>query len=112
MTRQFFVRILLSLLLLMSQQMAAAHALAHAGAGLLGGSALVHDDASDLSSAFAQDPTCGQCLAFAQLASGLGNTPRAFAPLERLARANLSADAQAACARTVCASQARAPPQA
>ena len=129
MTRQAFTRVLLSLLLLITQQMAASHAMSHWGAMLGAGQAQgqtqtlgqVQQQArehradggeSELSRAFALDQTCDQCLAFAQLAAPLGNTPRAFAPPDLAAAAIASAASQPACARTVCAFRSRAPPQA
>jgi len=123
MTRQAFTRVLLSLLLLITQQMAASHAMSHWGAMLGAGQGQtqalgqVQDHRADggeseLSRAFALDQTCDQCLAFAQLAAPLGNTPRAFAPPDLAAAAIASAASHPACARTVCAFRSRAPPQA
>ena len=109
MTRQAFVRILLSLLLLITQQMAASHAMSHWGAR-----ATVHlaDDGSDLSRAFALDQGCDHCLAFAQLAGPLVSSARFFAPPAMVARASAGAASLPAGARTVCAFRSRAPPQA
>ena len=112
MSRQSFIRLLLSLLLLVSQQMASTHALSHWRATLAGTSVQAHQDGADLSSAFAQDPTCDQCLAFAQLAAPVGLTPRAFAVPGQLANGLASAEPQASCARPLCAFQPRGPPQA
>lgn len=119
MTRQAFIRVLLSLLLLITQQMAASHALSHWGATLGGkkqGHTQVHqsegEGESDLSRAFALDQTCDQCLAFAQLVGPLGNTPRAFAPPDLEATAFAASAGHSACARTICAFRSRAPPQA
>lgn len=114
MTRQaLFLRVLLSLLLLVSQQMATSHAMSHWGAALSGGQAQAHSggDAKDLSSAFAQDPTCDQCLAFAQLAGPLGSHPRGFAAVDLVDVVIGNGTHQPACARTVCAFHSRAPPQ-
>lgn len=113
MNRQAIVRVLLSLLLLMSQQMALAHAMSH-WTGSLEGAPLVHqvDDDGSLSAAIAQDQTCQQCLAFAQIATPLGSTPRSFAAADTASSALLATDTQAACARTVCVFRSRAPPQA
>lgn len=114
MTRRNFIRVMLSLLLLMSQQMAISHAMTH-WAGQRDGAAQLHKPAGQqaergVSSAFAQDQTCEQCLAFAQIASAVGSPARSF-----------GADAVAACAvgasatrqggaRTTCVFQSRAPP--
>ena len=118
MTRQAFNRILLSLLLLITQQMAASHAMSHwsSALGLGKAAAQAHQSASagdsDLSRAFALDQSCDQCLAFAQLVGPLSNTPRAFAPPDMVAIAISTAVGQPACARTICAFQSRAPPPA
>ena len=83
MTRLAFNRILLSLLLLFSQQMALSHALSHVTAtfsALQAHAAAVDaadlaDSDSDLSNAIAQDKSCHQCLAFAQLFGPAGEHP-------------------------------------
>lgn len=125
MTRHAFFRILLSLLLLLSQQMAFAHALSHV-AGVLTpadlststdsatiGSALqtVAQD-SELSSAIAQEKSCHQCLMFAQLAGPLGTTLRAYAAPDLRDVAPVVALAAGHWMRTVCVFHSRAPPQA
>ena len=116
MTRPAFFRILLSLLLLLTQQMAATHAMSHwstlAGAPEASQAHQRGSDESDLSRAFALDQTCDQCLAFAQLAGPLGHTPRAFAPAELVSAAAVASLDQPACARTICVFRSRAPPQA
>jgi hypothetical protein len=117
MTRPAFFRILLSLLLLLTQQMAATHAMSHwsARAGVAEASqshGRESDSESSLSRAFALDQTCDQCLAFAQLAGPLGHTPRAFVPVELVSGAAIASLDQPSCARTVCVFRSRAPPQA
>jgi hypothetical protein len=114
MSRQAFFRVLLSLLLLVSQQMAMSHALSHfsAAAASLSASATQEDDERDLSSAVAQDKSCHQCLAFAHLTGPLGNTPRAFAAPDLLDIAPFTALAAPRCVGAVCPFQSRAPPQA
>ena len=113
MTRQAFIRVLLSLLLLISQHMAASHALSHWTGTLHNGVAVqVHGSGDDLSSAFAQDQTCNQCLAFAQLTGPIGSTARAFVAPELLSMAVVSADVVSAVSRIILAFQSRAPPQA
>ena len=118
MTRQAFIRVLLSLLLLISQHMATAHALSHWTGTLDGGAAhgmakaAVADSGDDLSSLFAQDQTCNQCLAFAQLAGPIGSSLRAFVAPELLSQAIVGADTVAAGCRILLAFQSRAPPQA
>lgn len=113
MTRQSLIRVLLSLLLLISQHMAAAHALSHWTGTLHGGAAgQVHGAADDLSSAFAQDQTCNQCLAFAQLTGPIGSTVRAFVAPELLSMAVANADLVSVISRVILAFQSRGPPQA
>ena len=122
MTRHAFVRILLSLLLLFSQQMAFAHALSHVAGVLTPATAPMAADKaaanaaatqdSELSSAIAQEKSCHQCLSFAQLAGPLGTTPPAFAAPELSDVAPLIALTSVHCLRTVCAFRSRAPPQA
>ncbi len=108
MTRRSIVRVLLSLLLLMSQQMAMSHAMTH-----WAGAARVHhvaSEASGVSSAFAQDQTCEQCLAFAQIAGAVGCDTRSFAPDGTATCALGASPTQPGCERTVCVFQSRAPP--
>lgn len=78
MTRQAFVRVLLSLLLLISQQMASSHVMSHLAGNADAGAALFQGDDGGLAKAVAQDQTCSQCLAFAQLSGPLASTPPAF----------------------------------
>ena len=105
---------MLSLLLLVSQQMAFAHAMSH-WTGKLGTSdaaaAIVQvDDASDLSSAVAQDRSCFQCLAFAQMASAIGSAPRHFAPLDLQLERIIALATTERAPVTVCVFDSRAPP--
>ena len=139
MTRHGFFRILLSLLLLLSQQMAFAHALSHV-AGVLTPAGLTSTTVSttasitdstaatgavtieaaletaaqdrELSSAIAQEKSCHQCLTLAQLAGPLGATPRAFAAPDLCDVAPGVARTDVHCLRTVCAFRSRAPPKA
>jgi len=76
MKRQAFVRVLLSLLLLVSQQMASTHVISHfAGSAerVVASVAVSAATASDeeLSVAVTQHKNCSQCLAFAQLAGAI-----------------------------------------
>ena len=113
MNRQIFVRVLLSLLLLLSQQMASAHALSHL-AGKIGDVQQLHIVAGDddVSTAAALDQSCNQCLGFAQLAGPLASTYRAFVAGDAAAVMVAARAVQAICDRTVCVFQSRAPPQA
>ncbi len=78
MIRRSVFRVLLSLVLLLSQQMAMSHALSHWTSQLGGPAAQKLAGDSELSSAFAQDRSCAQCLGLAQLAAPLANSPRQF----------------------------------
>jgi hypothetical protein len=110
--RRSIVRILLSLLLLVSQQMAFTHALSHlSGNAPAGASLRAHADRDGmLSKALAADQSCDQCLAFAQLAGPLGNTPRWFAVDAVGSEAIAGHASTPAPACTVCVFQSRAPP--
>lgn len=111
MKRHVFVRILLSLLLLVTQQMSLSHAFTHLAAaqppavqGQQG------DDDGGASKNLAVDPSCQQCLAFAQLAGPLGSTPPAFA-LPALSDSHfLLAVADGRPRHSACPFQSRAPP--
>ena len=116
MNRRFFIRIGLSLLLLLSQQMAIAHAMTHWAASRDGAAQLQKADAGQnprgvgVGAAFAQDQTCEHCLAFAQIASAVGSAPRGFAA-DRAASCTTGPSAtQSGCARTTCGFEPRAPP--
>jgi hypothetical protein len=113
MTRRSFIRVLLSLLLLMSQQMAISHAMTH-WAGKRSGAAQLHQAGqqadSGVSAAFAQDQTCEQCLAFAQIAGAVGSPARSFGADASASYVAGSSATQPGCARTACAFQSRAPP--
>ena len=101
MTRQAFIRVLLSLLLLVSQQMASSHAMSH-----LAGS-ISRDDSSSL---LAQDQSCQHCLAFAQLAGPLASTPPAFVLPRQTASVIDLVEVRDAGARIILAFQSRGPP--
>lgn len=118
MMRRRIVHVLLSLLLLVSQQMAFAHAMSHL-TGKLGGAhpvaalsqaASQPDTDKDLSSSVAQDRSCSQCLVFAQMATAVGSTPRQFAPLDLQDERIIALVTTEAAPRTVCAFHSRAPP--
>jgi hypothetical protein len=113
MTRRNIIRVLLSLLLLMSQQMALSHAMTH-WAGSRHAPARLESTADEqdtgMSSAFAQDQTCDQCLAFAQIAGVVASATRSFAPAGVATCAHHASATQSGCARTTCAFQPRAPP--
>jgi hypothetical protein len=110
MARRSIIHLLLSLLLLVSQQMAVAHVLTHWNGQLSarGESSSVAE--GGLSEAIAKDKSCAQCLAFAQFANVVGPTPRVFAPPATGTDAVVASAAQPVCARTVCVFHSRAPP--
>ena len=114
MMQRRIVHVLLSLLLLVSQQMAFAHAMSH-WTGKIGAThpALAPAEPSaenDLSSSVAQDGSCSQCLVFAQMASAIGSTPRQFVALDLQAERAGGFVAAEAAPRTVCVFHSRAPP--
>jgi hypothetical protein len=113
MSRQSIIRILLSLLLLLSQQMAISHGMTH-WVGNQGGAAQLHEaghhDDAGVSSAFAQDQTCEKCLAFAQITGGIGATQRCFIADSGASCATGPSPTEPGCARTHCAFQPRGPP--
>ena len=113
MNRRSLIRVLLSLLLIMSQQMAIAHAMTH-WAGARNGAAQLHksaagQDVRGVGAAFAQDQTCEQCFAFAQIVSAVGSSPRCFAADGSASCATGPTATQTGCARTTCVFQSRAP---
>jgi hypothetical protein len=106
------IRVLLSLLLLVSQQMAFAHVITHWSGQR--SAALEQKQGGDgsVSEAFAKDQACAQCLAFAQIASAVGDSPRSFAPPGPVSSRVGLTDFCAVQARTICAFRSRAPPTA
>ena len=114
MTRQAFIRVMLSLLLLISQQMASSHVMSHLAGSLDSVAAAQARQAGDgeLSEAFAQEISCNQCLAFAQLSGPLGSKASVF-DLPDPGSFRIAARAvHDSGARTILAFQSRGPPQA
>jgi hypothetical protein len=111
MTRQAFIRVLLSLLLLVSQQMASSHVMSHLATSIERPVATqsVADDGV-LASAMAHEQSCSQCLAFAQLSGPLGVTPVTFAVPDHATAGLVPGDLHAGASRTILAFQSRAPP--
>lgn len=114
MIRRSVFRVMLSLVLLLSQQMAMSHALSH-WASQIGGSRVTASlqqgiDDGELSSAFAQDQSCAQCLGLAQLGAPLVNSPRAYLPPEMVSVHALDAATLAWRVQTTRAYDSRAPP--
>lgn len=115
MNRQAFFRVLLSLLLLLSQQMAMSHALSHWTAsidGARGAQQLELDEGGNPGSALARDQSCKQCLAFAQLATPVASAACTFVASDADPTWAAASSASALCARTDCAFQPRGPPRA
>jgi hypothetical protein len=115
MMRRCVNHMLLSLLLLVSQQMAFAHAISH-WSGMLGSAnpaalqAEVDSDSAGLASALAQEQSCRQCLAFAAIGGVVGVSARQFLPLDlRTERVQAFAGVEPE-PRTVCVFHSRAPP--
>lgn len=113
MNRQLFFRVLLSFVLLFSQQMATAHALEHltAAIGIVNAASPELDDASELAKAVAQHQNCHQCLAFAQLAGPLASSACSVAPLELIAYGSLQATDPCIADGALLAAQPRGPPR-
>ena len=110
MTRRSMFRVLLSLVLLLSQQMAMSHALSHWTSRIGGPVAQQAANDAELSSAFAQDRSCAQCLGLAQLSTPLADSPRQFLPPEAGTLVVLHAGERAADLRQARAFDSRAPP--
>jgi hypothetical protein len=113
MIRRSTIRILLSLLLLLSQQMAIAHAVSHwsGRSGSTAPSAAQRQSGErSLSEAFAFDQRCSQCLAFAQIGGVVGSDPFRFFPIHSASSRVCGDASRVITARTVCAYHSRAPP--
>lgn len=127
MTRQVFVRVLMSLLLLFSQQIATSHVLTHwtgsvATAALvqpLSDADIVHADNVDADKGdpdnlrtAAKDQSCNKCLMLAQFGAPLVSSVLSYAAPQLPSLPVDGAAIAAAHARTILAFQSRAPPQA
>jgi len=111
MNRAVFLRVLLSLLLLVTQQMGVSHAMSHwAGADTTAQSqsGTTHTP----SDGFADDQGCAQCLEYAQVSAALASPAHAAPALALASFDPLVPSRLSDCARTVCVFQSRAPPQA
>lgn len=114
MKRAFFLRVLLSLVLLVTQQMAAGHAMSH-WTGTAHTAAHGHADGRHPPApapALADEQGCSQCLAYAQLGSAIGSPAHALPGIAAGSVKLAGPSLPGVCARTVCAFQSRAPPQA
>jgi hypothetical protein len=110
MTRRSVIRVLLSLLLLISQQMAFSHVIGHWSGPRSAGLGQLHTGHDSASKALAKHQVCDQCLAFAQIASAVGHTPRSFAPPGLVPGAIACGEDRTVHARAPCAFRSRAPP--
>ncbi|MFC5512584.1 hypothetical protein ACFPOU_15795 [Massilia jejuensis] len=114
MMRRCLVHVLLSLVLLASQQMAFAHAMSHwtvkLGSNKAAASLVQGDPDRDPARAVARDQGCGQCLAFAQVASAIGSGTRHFFPLDLRTERVAALAGSALAPRTVRLFDSRAPP--
>lgn len=106
---------MLSLLLVLSQQMGISHALSHwSGNGNSGNSGRTTASADErqgrASKSLALDQSCDQCLAFAQIGTALDTAVHSF-PAARAAAVDVILAPQQSCSRrTVCVFRSRAPP--
>ena len=113
MTRQAFIRVLLSLLLLISQQMASSHVMSHLAGSLDSAGAQAQLVGSgELSDAFALELSCNKCLAFAQLSGPLGSKAHVVDLPDSVSFRIAARAVHDSGARTILAFQSRGPPQA
>lgn len=112
MTRQVFFRVLMSVLLLFSQQMATSHVLTHATGSVEMTAVGAQLSDAEKSRSAAQDQSCNKCLVFAQFAAPLGSNALSYALPELASLPVDGAAVAAAHTRTILAFQSRAPPQA
>lgn len=115
--RRPIVFVLLSLLLVLTQQMGFTHALSHWSAQRSGDAGQLtaqltaqasEDDDSVKAQSF--DQSCEQCLAFAQIGTPIDLHVYSFPASGDDASAVVAGHAQAECRRTVCVFHSRAPP--
>lgn len=110
--RRSIVHALLSLLLLVSQQIGATHGYSHWSALQHAAAAVHQGDGGNSAKQLASDLSCTECLSLAQIAVAIGSPGLAFG-VGLLAYGPVTLpQTLSACARTVCVFQSRAPPQA
>lgn len=113
--RRAFAYVMLSLLLVLSQQMGISHALSHWSANGNGGNsgrsvASAGERQVRVSKSLALDQSCEQCLAFAQIGSALDTAVHSL-PVTRAGAVAIIAGAELSFRpRTVCVFHSRAPP--
>ncbi len=112
MSSRVIVQLLLSLLLLVSQQLAASHVYQHVYTHVPGSGPgqLSQDDGGKGSRSVAADHLCGLCVSGEQLAHALGVPSYSLHAVRPEYLPPIAAHAHAACGRTACAYQSRAPP--
>ncbi len=104
---------LLSLLLVLSQQLGITHAISHLSDVSQGSQQRLERDAGagfSTSKNLALDQNCDQCLAFAHIAHALDTPSYTFPVADHAAPVVLVAATPVACQRTTCVFQSRAPP--
>ncbi|MBW8899718.1 MAG: hypothetical protein JF619_16750 [Massilia sp.] len=110
------VHVLLSLLLLVTQQLSLGHGYTHWAeideALVQQAAATGADDGSGKLPKPGLHDLCGQCAASAQIAFALPTTPRQFVPAALAYAAPTVPDTPGICLQAACPFQSRAPPQA
>jgi hypothetical protein len=110
MSSRVLVQLLLSLMLLVSQQLALGHGYAHLQRAA---SEQLRDEEDGSRRGPATDQLCAQCATFHQLAYGLGSVPTySFKAVAPSYPTFVSASTPPACLQVVCVFQPRAPPRA
>ncbi|MES2261652.1 MAG: hypothetical protein V4724_24310 [Pseudomonadota bacterium] len=109
--RRNIVYAVLSLLLVLSQQMGITHAVSHLSDIRSSAGQQLEQRETSLSKTLALDQSCEQCLAFAQIASALDTPFHSFPAAPHVAPVSIVVATPLACQRTVCVFQSRAPPK-
>lgn len=110
--RRNFFHVLLSLLLVFSQQMGYSHALSHTAAatGIVQAAEPADDEVSTSITKLGLDHSCAQCMAFAQIASAVDSRFHSFPLAANTSVAIAFTPAPLDCQRTICGFRSRAPP--
>jgi hypothetical protein len=108
--RRPIVYVLLSLLLVLSQQMGIAHALTHWSSQRTALTAGERTEAAPSKSLAALDQSCDQCLAFAQIGTAVDTASYSFPITRDNATAVDPVATPELCQRTICVFRSRAPP--
>jgi len=110
MHRRPIIHAFLSLMLLLSQQLAMTHLMSH---GVGGGNASVQKQqgSADVTRKAASERFCHQCLGFSQIAYGIGSSHFTMAVAPVVFQAPAAPRTPPNCLRTVCVFQSRAPPR-